>query len=129
MSVEDHGGMTLTWKISQFVHQNSLAILPTESFSSNAWGTSEGNDEFDLTKYIFHALKGYLTCGTMLRHGACGIISPPNEGVLRILIVLKNPSLSAGFEPENLGSNGKHPNQYTTENYKVLSSNENGLKS
>jgi hypothetical protein len=35
--------------------------------------------------------------------------------VLRIKIALKNPSPSAGFEPWNLESNGKHDNYYTTE--------------
>jgi hypothetical protein len=34
--------------------------------------------------------------------------------VLQILITLKNPSPSAGFEPSNLGSNGKHDKHYTT---------------
>jgi hypothetical protein len=33
-------------------------------------------------------------------------------------IALKNLSLSAGFEPTNLGSNGKYDNHYTTENDK-----------
>jgi hypothetical protein len=30
----------------------------------------------------------------------------------------KSPYLSAGFEPANLRSNGKHDNHYTTENDK-----------
>jgi hypothetical protein len=30
--------------------------------------------------------------------------------VVWIFITLKNPSPSAGFEPANLGSNGKHAN-------------------
>jgi hypothetical protein len=33
----------------------------------------------------------------MLRHEADGFLSLPKEGVLRILIALKNPSPSAGF--------------------------------
>jgi hypothetical protein len=42
--------------------------------------------------------------------------------VLRILIALKNPSSSAGFEPVNLGSNGKHDNHQTTESdFHILS--------
>jgi hypothetical protein len=32
----------------------------------------------------------------------------PKEVVLRIVIAIKNPSSSAGSEPANLGSNGKH---------------------
>jgi hypothetical protein len=36
--------------------------------------------------------------------------------VLRISVALKNLSSPAESEPENLGSNGKHDNHYTTEN-------------
>jgi hypothetical protein len=35
--------------------------------------------------------------------------------VLQNSIACKNPLPSAGFEPANLGSNGKHTNHYTTE--------------
>jgi hypothetical protein len=45
---------------------------------------------------------------------------PPKEGVLRILITLKSSSSSAGFEPTNLRSNGKHANHYTTEATNIL---------
>jgi hypothetical protein len=38
------------------------------------------------------------------------------EVVLCIIIALKNPSLSARFEPANLGSSGKLHKHYTTEN-------------
>jgi hypothetical protein len=43
-----------------------------------------------------------------LRHGTDGFTSPPKEGVLRIFFALKNPTASAGFEPENLGTKGQH---------------------
>jgi hypothetical protein len=46
---------------------------------------------------------------------ADGFISPRKEVVLRIFIVLKNPSPSARFEPANLRSHGEHANYYTTE--------------
>jgi hypothetical protein len=46
---------------------------------------------------------------------ADGFTSPPKERVLLIFIALKNPSPSAGFEPANLESNGKHANHYTIE--------------
>jgi hypothetical protein len=42
------------------------------------------------------------------QHGTPGLISLPKEVVLCIFIALKNPSNSAGSEPANLGSNGKH---------------------
>jgi hypothetical protein len=39
----------------------------------------------------------------------------PSEGSLATdFVALKNPSSSAGFEPENLESNGKYANHYTT---------------
>jgi hypothetical protein len=50
-----------------------------------------------------------------MKYGADGFTSPPQEVLLRIFIAHENP-LSAGFEPVNLGSNGKHDNHYTTEN-------------
>jgi hypothetical protein len=39
--------------------------------------------------------------------------------MLLIFIDLKNPSLSAGFEPPDLGSNGKHNKHSTTEGNQV----------
>jgi hypothetical protein len=36
--------------------------------------------------------------------------------MLLIFVALRNLSLSGGFEPANLGSNGKQANHYTTEN-------------
>jgi hypothetical protein len=38
----------------------------------------------------------------------------------QICIYLKNPSLTAGFEPANFGYNGKHANHYFTEDNKVV---------
>ena len=43
-----------------------------------------------------------------LRHGTESFTSPPKEGVLRIFFALKNPTVSAGFEPANLGTKGQH---------------------
>jgi hypothetical protein len=73
---------------------------------TKAGGTAETN-KFCLTKNLFHTSKGSLTCRKILRHGADSFTYPPKERVLRIFIALKNPSPSAGFEPANLGSNGK----------------------
>jgi hypothetical protein len=47
--------------------------------------------------------------------GADGFTSPPKKVVLRIIIAIKNRQSSAGFEAANLGSNGNHANNYTTE--------------
>jgi hypothetical protein len=65
---------------------------------------------------IFFILQVFLTCREIFRHGTAGFVSLPKEVVLRIFIALKNPS-SAGFEPANLGSSGKHNNHYTTEDF------------
>jgi hypothetical protein len=61
-------------------------------------------------------LKGYLTWRKILRHGADGFTSLPKQVWLRIFIALKNPSPSTGFDPANLGTNGKHDNHYNTGN-------------
>jgi hypothetical protein len=42
-----------------------------------------------------------------LRHGTDGFTSPPKEGVLRIFRP-KNPTVSVGREPANLGAKGQH---------------------
>ena len=61
---------------------------------------------------------------TDLRHGTDGFTSPPKEGVLRIFLVLKNPTASAGFEPANLGTKGQHatprPIYYNTKKYTAV---------
>jgi hypothetical protein len=59
----------------------------------------------------------FLTCCKILEHGDDCFTSPLKEFMLHIFIALKNPLLSAGFEPTNLQSNGKHDNHdhYTAE--------------
>jgi hypothetical protein len=54
----------------------------------------------------------------VLDHGDNGFTSPLREVLLWLSKALKNSSLSTGFEPMILGSNGKHDNHYTTENDK-----------
>jgi hypothetical protein len=61
-------------------------------------------------------LNGPLTCYTLLRHRTDGFASPLRGILLRIFIAVKMLSLSAGFEPANLESNGKNDIHYTTEN-------------
>jgi hypothetical protein len=45
--------------------------------------------------------------------------------VLRIFIVLKNPSPWPGLEPATFGSSGQHTNQYTTKATKKQNTREN----
>jgi hypothetical protein len=101
MSLENHAGIISTGENSWFVRQISLANLPAESSSGKAGGTGEGN-EFGLTNYIIHTLKGsYMGPTTLLSlqtKACCGFVSP-----------------WAGLEPANLGSSGKHSNRYTIE--------------
>jgi hypothetical protein len=67
-------------------------------------------------KYFCHAPQGSSTCGKISWHGARGFTSPPKKVVLRILIALKHPSPSTGFQPANHGSNGKYDNHQTAIN-------------
>ena len=65
-------------------------------------------DEFYLKMPDFHVTFSDLLHAVNLRHGTNGFTSHPKEGVLRIFSALKNPTASAGFEPENLGTKGQH---------------------
>jgi hypothetical protein len=60
------------------------------------------------------------TCRKIVWHRAGGCASTLKEGVLRILIALKNPSSLVGIQPANLRSNGKHASHYTTDNDKMI---------
>jgi hypothetical protein len=70
-----------------------------QSSSSKARGTGRGNDKFCLMKYLIFQ--------RVLQHDS--FTSPLKEGMLR------NFYCSAGFEPVNLGSSGKHTNHLATE--------------
>jgi hypothetical protein len=61
-------------------------------------------------------LKGSSIWCKNLRNGTDGFNSPMKVVVLWTFSMLKNPLISAGFEPANFGYNGKHDNHYTTEN-------------
>jgi hypothetical protein len=65
------------------------------------------NFAYEVSPFI---LSGFFTCRKSLRHGTYGFAFPPKEGVLHMFIAVKNPSSSTGFEPANLGYNGKHAN-------------------
>jgi hypothetical protein len=65
---------------------------------------------------LYHTSGNFLTRRKILRHGADCFSSPPKRVVLRILIALDNPLLSAGFKSSNLGFIGKQDIRYTTKN-------------
>jgi hypothetical protein len=75
----------------------------------------EGNKDLAARSIFVHTSNGFLTFHKILRHEADGFTSPPKEVVLRIFMATRNPSLSAGNEPANLGFNDKHAIRYTTE--------------
>jgi hypothetical protein len=66
-------------------------------------------------KYLYHTPQGSLVCRKMLTCGADGFTSTPKKVVLRIFIILKNPSTPTGLEPAKLVSNGKQDNIYTAD--------------
>jgi hypothetical protein len=89
-------------KTPDFVHQISLAFLPAESYSSTSGCLGKGN-EFKLRRIFVHTSKWYFTCRKILQHGASGFTSPLKKGLLRIVIVLKNPSPRPGLNTRTLG--------------------------
>jgi hypothetical protein len=109
MSMDRHSGV-MSGVIFRFFHQSSLAMLSTELSSSEVVGIDKINYEFFLRSSTFILRIVFLTCLKIVLRGAYCFISPSKEVVLRIFIVNKNPSPSAGFEPANLGSNIKYTN-------------------
>jgi hypothetical protein len=93
---------------------------PISSHSHIAAETGKGNYGFYLTKYPFHISKGSLPCRKILRDGADDFTSSPKKEVLRIFVALKSPLPSDGYEPTNLGSNGKHAS------HQILEDSEDG---
>jgi hypothetical protein len=59
-------------------------------------------------------LKGSLTRRKILRHGTSGFASHPKGRCAADFYRPLKSIASAGFEPANLGSSGKHTNHYTT---------------
>jgi hypothetical protein len=101
---------------SWFIHQSSLLSGCSRNLVAKRGETGREIDAEICLSVSLPYLKKSLTCREVLRHGADGFTSPPKEAVLRIFIALKNPSLSAGFEPANRGSNSNHDNHYTIQN-------------
>jgi hypothetical protein len=56
----------------------------------------------------FHVAFRELLHAVNLRYGTHSFTFLPKKGVLRIIFALKNPTVSAGFEPVNLGSKGQY---------------------
>jgi hypothetical protein len=74
----------------------------------------EGNDEFSLISIYVHSSVIFM-CRKILQQGADVFNSPRKEDLLQIFIPILKSIALAGFEPMNLGDNGKHVNHYTTE--------------
>jgi hypothetical protein len=93
------------------VRQSSLTVLPVEtSGASRRNGRRSENFAYQYLKY----LKGSLTYRKILQDGTSGFTSHPMEGVLRIIIALKNASPRPGLNPRPLGPVAS-TNRYTTE--------------
>jgi hypothetical protein len=105
---EYHGGMMSTEENSSFVYQSSVVILPVESSGIKQEERAKRMMNLTLRNNFVYTRKWFFACRKIL-HGASGFTSPLKEGVLRIFIA------SAGFEPTNLGSNGKHANHYSSQ--------------
>jgi hypothetical protein len=90
---------------SRFMHQNSLLWLQQRYLVAKRRETGREMAAEFCSSISLSCLKGYLTW-----HEVDGFNYPPKE------VVLKNPSLSAGYESEKLGLSGKYDNHYTTDN-------------
>jgi hypothetical protein len=110
MNVENHGGMISTGENFDSITR-ALAILPADTVAKQEELTKKiMNLVFEVSSFILR--RDFLTCRKILRRRADGFTSLQREACF---VALKNPSLSAKFEPSNYGSNGKHANHYTTE--------------
>jgi hypothetical protein len=95
----------------------------SESSTRELWQSYEQSNlvakqeerEKKIMNVIFHIWKCSLTCHKILWQGPNALRTPPLLD--KMLIALRNPSPSAGFEPAKLGWNGKRANHCTTEDY------------
>jgi hypothetical protein len=69
MSMENHDGMILTGETPDLSIRDLWQSFQ-QSSSSKAAGTGKGDDEFCLTKYLFHNSKCSLTCCKILTWGS-----------------------------------------------------------
>jgi hypothetical protein len=97
-----HSWQLVTGQLAALSVLSILMCMPEPS-GRQAVDLDEKWRQFGLRNIFIHARKVFLN----LRHG---FTSPPKEVVLRIFIILKNPSTSVGIEPANLGSSGEHAN-------------------
>jgi hypothetical protein len=81
------------------VYQSSLAVL---SVKTSVASRRNGQRMRILRIQCLWYVNGSFTYLKILRHGASNFTSHPKEGVLRIVIALKNPSPRLGFNPRPL---------------------------
>jgi hypothetical protein len=96
------------------IRPSELPVNPTGShLVAYQEDLDEGSDGFCLRNISFILVKFFNMAYNFMAWGD-GFPSTPKEGVLRIFVALKT-----GFEPVNLGSNGKNANHYTTEDVNI----------
>jgi len=87
---------------SNFRHQASPRVSPSQSTQRRKLELWARNvREFCLNADLHVTFRDVATDG---------FTSPPKEGVLRIFFRPKNPTVSAGCEPANLGTKNQHAN-------------------
>jgi hypothetical protein len=85
---------------SWLVYQSSLADLPEET--SGASRRMDKGMRISYNKYLWYINESF-TCRKILRHVTSSFTSHPKEGIMLIIITLKNPSPKLGFNPRPLG--------------------------
>jgi hypothetical protein len=95
-NMQNHGGIISIGKTSE---SSTRALW--QSYQQNNLVVKQEKLEKEMMNFavrsILHTSNGFLTCRKIFRHGANGFISSQKEGVLFILIALKNTSSSTGF--------------------------------
>jgi hypothetical protein len=104
MNMEKHAGMMMsTAENSWLVHQSSLAILAAEPSGSKQEEWEKVIRIYFLLSISVHTWKWVFTLRKILRRWVSGFTSAPKKGVLRIFVVLKNPSPGPDLNPWTLG--------------------------
>jgi hypothetical protein len=97
-----------------------LSGNPTSSHLAANRRNCEINDEFGLTKYLCSFFERFFNMSKFYDMGPTASLHHRWKAyMLRIFVILINPSPSAGFESAKLGLSGKHANHYTTKDDKL----------
>jgi hypothetical protein len=118
--MDNHGGMRSTGGTPDLSTRALWQSYQKSDLVTKQEELGEGNYEFRHRSIFVNTWKWFTKRRKTLRYESDGFTAPLKEGVLRVFIVLKYPSPSEGFDPANIGSNGKHANHDTMRRLSVI---------